>query len=75
MELPIQQIQKYTCVTQISKDGQINVDVISQLWTHKVKFTMFVEPNDKIYHWKIDLKKKELVKAVLDVVQFGKLHH
>ena len=73
MELPIQQIQKYTCVTQISKDGQINVDVISQLWTHKVKFTMFVEPNDKIYHWKIDLKKKELVKAVLDVVQFGKL--
>ena len=73
MELPIQQIQKYTCVTQISKDSQINVDVISQLWTHKVKFTMFVEPNDKIYHWKIDLKKKELVKAVLDVVQFGKL--
>ena len=75
MELPIQQIQKYTCVTQISKDSQINVDVISQLWTHKVKSWMFEEPNINIYHWKLDLRTKEFVKNVIDVIQFGKLYY
>ena len=75
MELPVQTIQKYSCATQISKNGQINVDVISQLWTHKIKFSMFVEPNTSIYHWKIDLKTKEFVKNVLDVIEFGEQYH
>ena len=75
MELPVQQIQKYSCTTQMSKNGHIYLDIISQLWTHKIKFTMFVEPNTNIYHWKIDLKTKEFVKNVLDVIEFGEQYY
>ena len=75
MELPVEQIQKYSCTTHIMKNGKMVVDIISQLWTHKVKTSMSAEPNTNIYHWKIDLKTKEFVKNVLDVIQFGKLYY
>ena len=77
MQLPMQQIHKYSCATRISKDGQIVVDIISTLWAKKVTgphiWTQWTEPVDQITHWTIDVETRQFTKYVLDVLQFGNL--
>ena len=73
MHLPIQQIHKYSCTTQILKDGRIVVDIISTLWANKVDASpnIWTESVDQITHWTIDIKQRNFTKSVLDVLQFG----
>ena len=77
MQLPMQQIHKYSCATRISKDGQIVVDIISTLWAKKVTgpyvWTQWTEPVDQITHWTINVETRQFTKYVLDVLQFGNL--
>ena len=72
MQLPMQQIHKYSCATRISKNGQIVVDIISTLWAKKVNGpNIWTEPVDQITHWTIDVENREFTKIILDVLQFG----
>ena len=72
MQLPLQQIHKYSCASRISKDGQIVVEIISTLWANKVTGpNIWTEPVDQITHWTIDVETRQFTKYVLDVLQFG----